>query len=455
MIGLMRLFYRPLRILLFIAVLSVGVVLAVEQPASDHSNSLQPIGLIQLKTSINPGSADFIKWAMDSAKAKRCSMLIIELDTPGGLVESTRSIVQSMLGSDLPIVVYVSPPGARAGSAGVMITMAAHVAAMAPSTNIGAAHPVSGTGEMDKTMESKVTNDTVAFAVGIAEKRGRNKEWAEKAVRESASITATEALRLKVIDFIADDTNELIRKLDGRKVAVSTGEIKISTVGASTITFKPSLKHKLIIAIADPNIAYLLMIIGMLGIYAEFSHPGLILPGVTGGICLVLFLMSVQILPINYVGLLLIILGIVLLILEIKISSFGLLAVGGVACMGIGSLFLFDVPEKIVNYPDFNLRVSLSVLIPSVIALAGCILFITYLVIRTHRRKIVSGEEGMVGEIGVATTDLSPDGKVKVQGIYWQATAEGENIEASAKIEVVRAKNLHLFVKKVESKGSR
>lgn len=436
---------RTITILGIVLILAGFALVAIGQ---EEDLARPPVVVLTIDGSINPGSADFIITSLDRALLEGAQAVVIELDTPGGLVESTRDIVQALLSSKIPVIVYVTPPGARAGSAGVMITLAADIAAMAPGTNIGAATPVSGTGEMDETMKNKVTNDVAAWIEGIAEKRGRNKEWAIKAVREAVSVTATEALRLKAIDIVSDDLPSLLSTVDGRTLTVAGKKTTLTTKNAKILRLEPGLKHRLIMRLADPNLAYLFMIIGFLGIYAEFSHPGLILPGVVGGICLVLFLMSTQILPINTIGLLLIVIGLALFILEVKFTSYGMLTAGGLACLTLGSLFLFDVPEKIVDYPTFNLQVSWSYIIPSVLVIGGFVLGVTYLIVRAHKRKPETGHEGILGRVGQAVGDIEAGqaGQIEIVGEIWKAEAI-EPIQKGDRVIVMAASTTGLVLK--------
>lgn len=444
---------KRIQFFVWLMIIVMGAALAFAQeekpPVDDSKRPL--VGIITIDGSINPGSADYIMNSVNRAKSMNMAALVIELDTPGGLVESTRDIVQALLNSEIPVVVYVTPAGAHAGSAGVMITLAGNVAAMAPGTNIGAASPVSSTGEMDETMKKKVTNDVAAWVEGIAIKRERNKEWAIQAVREAVSVTATEAKKIGVIDYLAESTTELLDIIDGHTVTISGKEIKLHTKNAEQVRFTMSLKHRIITRLADPNLAYLFMIIGFLGIYAEFSHPGMIFPGVIGGICLLLFLLATQVLPINTVGLVLIVVGLGLFVLEIKFTSYGMLTMAGLVSLTMGSLFLFDVPEKIVDYPTFNLQVSWSYIIPSVLVLGGFVLGVTYLILRTHKRQPETGQEGIVGKIGEAYTDLEPGiaGQIRVVGEYWKAVST-EPVVKGEKIIVTKASSqgLSLTVKK-------
>jgi membrane-bound serine protease (ClpP class) len=394
------------------------------------------IYIVKVADAISPGIAEFIKNSIDKAEAEEAACIIIELDTPGGLAESMRLIVQDILGSSVPVVVYVSPPGARAASAGVMITMAADIAAMAPGTNIGAAHPVGAGGkEISGTMSEKVINDMVAQAKSVAEKRGRNAKWVEQAIRESVSVTETEALKENIIDLIAKDTDDLIRQLNGRKIK-GKGVLKLDK--AEKVFLKPSLRTKILKTISNPNIAYILLMIGFAGLYFELSHPGAIFPGVIGGISLILAFFALQTLPVNYAGILLIILAIVFFIMEMKIASYGLLSVAGIVSLLLGSLMMFKDTG-----PD--MRLSLKVLLPTIILISGFFVFVAGLVFRAQMAKPRTGTRGLVGEIGKVKKALTPEGKVFVHGELWNAKAE-KAIDEGAKVRVVNVVNLMLEV---------
>ncbi|MEK7237995.1 MAG: nodulation protein NfeD, partial [Nitrospirota bacterium] len=352
---------------------------------------------------VNPVMSEFISKNIKDAAIAKADALVIEFDTPGGLDTSMRDIVKNIIASEIPIIVYVSPSGARAASAGVFITLSAHVAAMAPGTNIGAAHPV-GIGEkMDKTMSEKAENDAAAYIKSIAEQRGRNSEWAEKAVRKSVSITDAEALKLNVIDIVAPDLDSLLKSIDNRKVEMSTGKHIIKTKGIKVQHKEPGLRHKILSIISDPNIAYILMLLGFYGIFFELTNPGAIFPGVFGAISLILAFYSFQTLPVNYAGLLLIILAIILFILEITIISHGVLTIGGVIAMIIGSLMLFESP-----LPFF--RLSLKVILPAVILTTLFFSLTIGLALKAHRRKPQTGIEGLIGLEGTAKTDVHKEG---------------------------------------------
>ncbi|MCP9438636.1 MAG: nodulation protein NfeD [Nitrospira sp.] len=394
---------------------------------------------------INPVASEYIHDALAAAESTSAQAVILRLDTPGGLDTSMRLIVKDITGSPIPVIVFVAPSGGRAASAGVFITLAAHVAAMAPGTNIGAAHPVAmGGGEMDKTMKEKVENDAVAYIKSIAEQRGRNVSWAEDAVRKSVSATEQEALKLKIIDLIAEDVPALMKHLHGRKVTVSSGPVTLMTEGASLREFPMGLRLELLKALSDPNIAYLLMTIGTIGILAELYNPGAILPGIVGAISLILAFYSLQSLPVNYAGVLLFILGIVFFILEATVTSYGLLAIGGVISMILGSLMLIKSDAEFF-------RISWSVIVPVIIATAAVSLFIVGMGVRALRRSPQTGSEGMIGAIGVAKTALHPDGKLMIHGELWDAVSDSP-LEPGATAKVLRVEGLKLYVTPVFQK---
>ncbi|CUQ66282.1 NfeD family protein [Candidatus Nitrospira inopinata] len=394
---------------------------------------------------INPVAAEYIHDALAAAESTSAQAVILRLDTPGGLDTSMRLIVKDITGSPIPVIVFVAPSGGRAASAGVFITMAAHVAAMAPGTNIGAAHPVAmGGGEMDKTMKEKVENDAVAYIKSIAEQRGRNASWAEDAVRKSVSATEQEALKLKIIDLIAEDIPALLKQLNGRKVAMAGGPVTLATEGAFLREFPMGLRLELLKALSDPNIAYLLMTIGTIGILAELYNPGAILPGIVGAISLILAFYSLQSLPVNYAGVLLFILGIVFFILEATVTSYGLLAIGGVISMVLGSLMLIKSDAEFF-------RISWSVMIPVIIATAAVSLLIVGMGVRALRRSPQTGSEGMIGAVGVAKTALRPDGKLMIHGELWDAVSDSP-LEEGATAKVLRIEGLTLYVTPVFQK---
>ncbi|MBW2490831.1 MAG: nodulation protein NfeD [Deltaproteobacteria bacterium] len=396
--------------------------------------------IIQVSGSINPAVAGFIEKGIEKASADGVSCVVIEIDTPGGLAESMRKIVMAIFASKVPVVSYVAPSGARAASAGVMITIAADIAAMAPGTNIGAAHPVSAGGkDISGKMSEKVINDMVAQVKSIAQKRGRNAEWAEKAVRKSVSVTETEALKANVIDVVAKDLDDLIRQINGRKIE-NKGVLKLDNPKKTLL--EEDLRTKILKTISDPNIAYILMMIGLAGLYFELSHPGAVLPGVVGGISIILAFFAFQTIPVNYAGFLLIILALVFFIMEMKITSYGLLSVAGITSILLGSLMLFES-----NGTDMGL--SWKVLVPTLVMVSGFFVVISGLVFRSHLSKPRTGASGIVGEIGVVKESIITEGKVFVHGELWKAISK-DPIETGTKIRVVRVINLVLEVEPIE-----
>ncbi len=394
---------------------------------------------------INPVAAEYLHDALASAQEGGAQALIIRLDTPGGLDTSMRLIIKDITGATIPVVAYVSPSGGRAASAGVFITMAAHIAAMAPGTNIGAAHPVAmGGGEMDKTMKEKVENDSVAYIKSIAEQRGRNVAWAEDAVRKSVAVTEREALKLKIIDLVAEDLPALLKQLDGRTAILQAGPAVLHTGGATVREFPMGVRLELLKVLSDPNIAYLLMAIGTIGILAELYNPGAILPGIVGAISLILAFYSFQSLPVNYAGVLLVILGIVFFILEATVTSYGLLAIGGIISMVLGSLMLIKTDAEF-------LQLSWGMIVPVVAFAAICTLLIVGMAVRAMRRQPTTGSEGMVGTIGVAKTPLTPRGQLSIHGELWEAISE-QPLQPGEQAEVTRVEGLKLYVRPVLQK---
>ncbi|MBN2366502.1 MAG: nodulation protein NfeD [Calditrichaeota bacterium] len=400
--------------------------------------------ILEYEGVINPVAMDIIRSAIERADEEGGECLIIQMDTPGGLMKSMQQIVKDILAAPIPVVVYVAPGGSRAGSAGVFITYAAHVAAMAPGTNIGAAHPVNlqAGADTSDTMMDKVTNDAVAFIRSIAEKRGRNEAWAEDAVRESASIPASEALELNVIDVIAPETDSLIAWLDGRDYEVLDGRRTLNTANARKVRIEISWRLKLLNVISDPNIAYILLLIGIYGIFFELYNPGAILPGVAGAISLILAFYALHTLPVNYAGLLLILLAIILFVAEIKIPSYGLLTVGGIISLVMGSIMLFKDSLPFI-------QISWKVIVFATVITTLFFVFALGLAFRAQRRKPVTGREGIVGEMGEAVADFSRGrGQVAVHGEIWDAKSD-EKIKKGDAVKVESIENLKIMVKKL------
>ena len=394
---------------------------------------------------INPSCAEYFQSGIKKAGDEKYECVVIRLNTPGGLLKSTRAIVTSFLESPVPVIVYVSPPGAQAASAGVFVTMAANIAAMAPGTNIGAAHPVTLQGQQDSVMMEKATNDAAAFIRTISEKRHRNIQWGEDAVRKSLSITETEALKENVVNLTAKNLSDLLDKINGMKVQTAVGELTLSTQEAKIDYYNLSFVQKLLSLISDPNISYILFMLGIYGLLFELFNPGAIFPGVIGTICIILAFYAFHTLPINYAGLALIIVGIILFILEIKIVSHGILTIGGIVALTLGSLMLI----KVQSFLEV-ITVSWEVIAIFVILTVIFFLFAITLGIKAQRRKPTTGSEGLLNEPGVAITELNPSGEVKVHGEIWSAESSEGRISSGSSIVVTEVSNLKLKVKQAE-----
>jgi membrane-bound serine protease (ClpP class) len=402
----------------------------------------------RVEDTIQPASQRFIERALATAEARGAELVVMELDTPGGLLDATRKITTAISGSEVPVVVYVSPAGARAASAGFFILLAADVAAMAPGTNTGAAHPVGGQGEnLPEDVRDKATEDATAMIKAFAEQRRRNVDLAIAAVRESASYTAEEAKKTGLVDLIANDLDDLLEQVSGREVRRFDGTTKVLEL-SEPIIFKiePTFADRLFSVLANPNVVYLLMALGALGLYVEITHPGGILPGVIGVVCLVVGLYSISVLPVSWAGVALIFVALMLFLLEVKVASYGLLTIGGLICFVLGSLMLFDAPIP-------AMRVSLGVILPTAIVLAGVTAFLLNRVVRAHRLRPMTGEEGLVGEVGTALNDINPTGKVLVHGEYWDARSVTTAIASGARVRVVAVGSKHIDVEPVTAAG--
>lgn len=403
--------------------------------------------VLNAECAVHPACADYIQTGIEKALEENAECLIIKLNTPGGLLASARNIVTSILQSKVPVIVYVSPGGSQAASAGVFITMAAHIAAMAPGTNIGAAHPVFLQGTQDSIMMEKATNDAAAFIRTISEKRKRNVEWAEDAVRKSLSISETEALKINVIDIVAEDVNDLLEKVNGREVEITGDNVRLNTKDAEVELLEMTIAQKILSLLSDPNLAYILLMLGIYGLFFELYNPGAIFPGVIGVICLILAFYSMNTLPVNYAGLALILLSIVLFILEIKIVSHGLLTIGGIISLLLGSMMLIDA-ESLLE----AVEISMELIILVVVLTAAFFLFAISMGIKAQRRKPTTGIEGLIGEIGKAVTKLAPDGDISVHGEFWKAKSIEGKIAKGEEVEIVSITNLIASVKKVPEK---
>jgi membrane-bound serine protease (ClpP class) len=410
------------------------------------SLAAQTVVSIKIDGTINPVTSQFIQRAIATARDKKAECLLIELNTPGGLLKSTRVIVSDILSAPVPVVVYIAPEGAHAGSAGVFITMAAHIAVMAPGTNIGAAHPVGMQGGIDSVMNEKATNDAAAFIRTIAQRRNRSGEWAEEAVRKSVSITAQDAVEKKVIDLVSPGIPELLAQIDGKQVTLATRTATLHTKQASVTPLEMSFVEKLLDLLSDPNIAYVLLMLGMYGLLFELYNPGAILPGIVGVICLVLAFYSLHTLPLNYAGLALIIFAVILFLLEIKVVSHGLLAIGGAVSLILGSMMLIRTGSTL----DV-VRISRTLIVSVTAVTTLFFLFVIGVGLRAQRAKPVTGAEGMIGETGTSLDVLDPLGTVWVHGEAWKARAVAGAIGRNVKIKVVGIHDLQLEVEAINT----
>ncbi len=407
-------------------------------PPTTHN----PILAVDINGIVHPVTVEIVSSAIAQAQAQHADAILLRLNTPGGLMDAMRQIIEKIVASPIPVIGYVTPGGGRAASAGFFLLEACDVAAMAPGTNTGAAHPVLMDGQMDPEMKRKVENDASAELRSLAEKRNRNSGLAEKAVLESKSFTEKEALDDHLIEFIARDEADLFAQLEGREVARFDGRKQtLRLAGASVTTYQPNFRERIVMAIADPNIALILIVIGVLGIYLEFSSPGLIAPGVVGAIAVLLGLSALSVLPINWAGAGLLLVAFTLFVLEAKFASHGVLTIGGAVAMVLGAVLLVDSP-----LPELRIRFGVALTLALPFAIITSILLT--LAVRARANKVVTGPAGMLGEIGVAITALAPEGKVRVRGEYWNATAPpGARVEPGAKVSITAIRGLQLDVK--------
>ncbi len=401
---------------------------------SNERNAL----VIELDGPVSSGSAAFLARGMKRAEENGSAMVIVRMDTPGGLGISMKTMAKTILNSPVPVIVYIAPRGASASSAGVIITISAHIAAMAPGTNIGAAHPVQSDGsDINKTMETKVVNDMVSYARSIADMKGRNTQWVEQAIRESVSITAEEAVEKKVIDLIAPDMEELLKVINGREVETKSGKIIINSKDIELDYFSPRKIDEFLMLISDPTVMAILFSIGLLGLGFEITHPGGMFPGIIGAISLILAFFSMQTLPVSYAGLLLIGLAVILFIAEIKITSYGFLSLGGIICLILGSMMFFD-----------ELGLNLLMAVPFIIVVGGFFIVIAILAYRSQASRPMGGTDSMIQETGIVKKTIEKEGLVFVHGEYWRAISD-EVIEVEEKVKVIGMEGLILKVKKV------
>ena len=419
------------------------ILFLVVPPAYSKDN----VVVVKLSGAINPAVAEYVSYEISQANAEKDSLIVLHMDTPGGLDTSMREIIKKIQSSEVPVASFVAPTGSRAASAGTFITIASHIAAMAPGTNIGAAHPINMLGggndnEQAKTMEKKVVNDAAAYIRSLAELRKRNAHWAELAVVNSVSISAEEAMKLNVIDFVAGDVKALVMAIDGRKVQLASGSVRLKTKNLKIIYHEMNPRQKLLDIISNPNVTYILMMLGLVGLFFELSNPGLVLPGVIGSISLILALYAMQTLPINYAGLLLILFGVILFITEINVMSYGLLSVSGVISIFLGSTMLIDSDDP-------ALQISRAILYPTLALTVILSLGIVVLATRTRSLKKLGGMEGMIGETGLVKEALNPQGRVLVHGELWEAEADTQITEGE-RVQVDFVQGLRIKVSKAQ-----
>lgn len=429
---------KPAAYAVIVTVMLAAAVFALS-PATTSLGAGRTVLVATVDGVINPVTAEYVEKAVAAADEQDAEALVLKLDTPGGLDSSMRVIVKAIVGSRVPVITYVSPSGGRAASAGVFITMASHVAAMAPGTNIGAAHPVAmGGGKLEGAMDEKVVNDAAAYISSIAASHGRDSVWAEESVRKSVSISGEDALKKGVVEYVADDITSLLAAVDGRKVPTAYGERTLATKGAATAEFGMGARLKFLKVISDPDVAYILMIIGMIGVYFELSNPGLIFPGVVGGVALVLAFYSFQTLPVNYAGVLLILLAAVFFVVELHVASYGLLTLAALVSLVLGSVMLLDTPLPFM-------QISLKLILPLAVAMAVFAAVVARVAVRSHRARVTMGPEGLVGEEGQARTDIDPEGEVYIQGAYWGAYSDTP-VKKGERVVVVSVEGLRLKV---------
>jgi membrane-bound serine protease (ClpP class) len=428
--------------------LAVAACLGTLVTAQKGAGDARRVVVLTVSGDVNPVLVDYIRRGIRVATERRAEMLLIRLDTPGGQLQNTRQIAQDLLAAEVPIGVYVWPDGGRAGSAGTFITIGAHVAGMAPATNLGAAHPVmtgggggsdgEESGDQLETLTEKVTNDSAALIRNLAKARGRDAEWAEKAVRESVVATAAEAAELGVVDFIAEDLEDFLRQADGMEVRLKSGERALKTASAQPDFLPMNWRESLLFPLANPNIAYILMMLGVYGLIFELKSPGFGGAGIVGAICLILALWALSVFELNVAGFALIVVGIALLFGELMTPTHGVLTLGGATALAIGSLILIDSPQVQISRPLIG---------GVVLSTVGFFVFALGAIVKSQKRKVVTGAKGLIGQIGEARTDIDPKGTVFVAGTWWDAQVEGLAIKEGTKVEVVKVEGLKLTVR--------
>ncbi len=431
------------------ALLIAGLALLPAGAVPQKAGASGTYAVLKLNGMVSPIMAEYLGESIEKAEKDGASFIVIQMDTPGGLMNSMRTIIQSILQSKVPVVVYTYPKGAQAASAGGFIMLSAHVAVMSPGTEIGAMHPISPMLDFMKRdekggpagiMEKKVLNDTIAYARSLSQKRGRNQAWAERAVRDAISSTYQEAVGERVIDFVANDMDDLLRKLDGRTVSMDSGAVVLRTAALRPVEYGMEWHQKLVNSFADPQIMLLLLILAVVGIGIEFKNPGMIFPGVTGAICLLLFLLTVRIIPVNVAGIAFIVLAVILFILELKITSYGLLTVAGMASFVFGAMILFQSPLKGGYIP-------MATIIATLLLILGFVFIVLRSVLQAHRGRVSTGMEGLIGETGEAIRAFDGSGKISIHGEIWNAISDGE-IGEKEEVTVTGVQGMTLEVRK-------
>ena len=434
-------------VVFLILLLNAGILVPISI-ASGEIPQKPLVNTIRIDGAIDPAVALYVHRSIGVAEKNGAQALVILINTPGGLLDSTRSMVQDFYESRVPIVVYVWPQAARAASAGAILSLASNVAAMSPSTNIGAAHPVSIGTKPDAVMAKKIENDTAAFVRSIAKRRNRPMSWADEVVRNSISVTDTEAKEKGIIDVIAKDQYDLARQLDGRKTTTGSGEFTIHSANARIERIDASLRERFLHAIDNPNITYILMLLAIYGLIFELSNPGAILPGVVGGISLIMALFSFAVLPVNMTGIFLIVFAIALFLIDLHVPTHGILTVGGVISFAMGSLILFESQS-----PEF--QISAALVITMALLTGAFFVFAIGAGIRAQKNRIVTGREGMIGQIGEARTKIDPKGKVFAEGTWWNAITNDEPIDQGEMVRIVGMEKLTLIVKREVPESNR
>ena len=436
---------RVLRVFVPAAFLFAAVLIYPEVILPARDGGSRQVYVMTFRGTINPASADYIVRGISAAEKDRAQAVVIRLNTPGGMMEAMEKIVRKELAAKIPIIVYIAPSGAKAASAGTMITMAANVAAMAPGTSLGAAHPVSALGEkMDKASTQKVVNYAAKYIRSIAEVRGRNADWAESTVRENATLDYTKAVDKKAVDLIARNLGDLLRRIDGRRVVTAAGEVTLRTANAPTHNIDMSAREQFLNVLSDPNFFFILILIATYGIIFELSNPGAILPGVVGGIALIMLLYAMSVLPVSAAGIALIVLSVILFIVDLNVPTHGILTAGGIISFMLGAFMLFDISSPVF-------RVSAVVIVGGALITALFFSFLLRLGVKAQKNKIVSGAQGLIGKMGEARTKLDPVGQVFADGTYWVAVTEEGGIKPGDKVKIVGMEGLKVKVVREET----